>query len=109
MELFKKKGKQPEEKTAERNCIEDRELKMNLANTAVGLLVPGEDFEQLENTRCEFGYLFWIEEHGLEALFKITTDKRECYVAAQKESLMRLNINEELFRSTAETFLSMHQ
>ena len=73
------------------------------------LLGPGEDFEQLENTRCEFGYLFWIEEHGLEALFKITTDKRECYFAAQKESLMRLNFNEELFRSTAETFLSMHQ
>ena len=53
--------------------------------------------------------MFQIEDHGLVALFKLTTDKGTAYFAAQKTSLMRLNFTEELFRSTTETFLSMHQ
>ncbi len=105
MGLFGKKKKQP----AERNAIDDRNLKMNLADTALGLLVPGEDYGELANTRCEFGYLFDIEGHGIEALFKLTTDKTTAYFAAQGDKLMRLNFNEDLFKSTTEGFLEMHK
>lgn len=104
MGLFGKKKKQP----AERNAIDDRNLKMNLADTALGLLVQGEDFNELANTQCEFGYLFDIDGHGIEALFKLTTDKTTAYFAAQGDKLMRLNFNEELFKSTTDGFLSMH-
>ncbi len=105
MGLFGKKKKQP----AERNAIDDRNLKMTLADTALGLLVPGEDYGELVNTQCEFGYLFDIEGHGIEALFKLTTDKTTAYFAAQGDKLMRLNFNEDLFKSTTEGFLEMHK
>ncbi len=105
MGLFGKKKKQP----AERNAIDDRNLKMNLADTALGILVQGEDYGELANTKCEFGYLFDIEDHGIEALFKLTTDKTTAYFAAQGDKLMRLNFNEELFKSTTEGFLGMHE
>lgn len=105
MGLFGKKKKQP----AERNAIDDRDLKMNLANTALGLLVQGEDYGELANTKCEFGYLFDIDGHGIESLFKLTTDRTTAYFAAQGDKLMRLNFNEELFKSTTDGFLSMHK
>ena len=93
----------------ETNEINNRELKEKLANTALQLLVQGEDYDQLAYTSCEFGYLFHIEGHGLEALLKLTTDKGVFYFAAQKESFMRLNFNEALFQSTTKQFLSLHQ
>lgn len=105
MGLFGKKKKQ----SAERNAIDDRELKINLADTALGLLAEGEDFTELANTKCEFGYLFDIEGHGIEALFKLVTDKTTAYFAAQGDKLMRLDFNEELFRTTVESFLDMHE
>lgn len=104
MGLFGKEKKQP----SERNAIDDSKLKINLADTALGLLVKGEDFTELANTKCEFGYLFEIEGHGIEALFKLETDMTVAYFAAQGDKLMRLNFNEELFRSTTEDFLDMH-
>lgn len=99
-------GKKP---PAERNAIGDRNLKMNLVDAALGLLVQGEDYGELANTQCEFGYLFDIEGHGIEALFKLTTDKTTAYFAAQGDQLMRLNFNEGLFKSTTEGFLNIHK
>lgn len=102
-------GKNNKNKSAEKNEIDNKELKENLATAALGLLKQGEDYSELSFTKCEFGYLFVIEEHGLEALFKITTDKGEFYFAAQRDSIIRLNFNEELFQTTTDTFLSLHQ
>lgn len=106
MGLFGKKKKQ--DAPGERNEIGNHDLKVNLANTALGLLVQGEDYEELANTQVTFGYLFDIDDHGLEALYKIVTDKTTAYFAAQGDKLMRLNFNEELFDTTVEGFLSMH-
>ena len=115
--IFGGKKKEPEEPKApsaesapaEENRIGDRELTANLADAAMGMLAQGVDYGDLAGTQCQFGYLFWIEDHGLEGLFKISTDKTTAYFAAQKDKLMRLNFTEELFRSTTETFLSMHK
>ena len=108
MGMFDKfKGKQKEPK--ETNEIENRELKVNLADTAMGMLERGVDYQELAGIQCQFGYLFSIEDHGLEALFKITTDTTTAYFAAQKQSRMGLHLNEELVCSTTDTFLSLHQ
>lgn len=96
-------------KSSERNEITNKDLKEMLANTALGILVQGEDYEELAGTTVQFGYLFDIDNHGLEALFKIITDKTTAYFAAQGEKLMLLNFNDELFQSTTETFLSLHE
>ncbi len=103
MGLFSKKKK------SEKNQIDNKELKENLANTALSVLKQGEHYEKLDYTTCEFGYLFVIEGHGLEALFKITTDKGTFYFAAQGDTLQMLDFNEELFKQTTETFLSLNQ
>ena len=71
MGLFNKKKKQ----NGERNEINNKVLKERLANAALQMLTEGEDYDQLAYTVCEFGYLFDIDGHGLEALFKIKTDK----------------------------------
>lgn len=106
MGLFGKKKKQ--DAPHESNEMNNHELKTNLADTALGLLAPGEDFDDLAGTKVEFGYVFMIEDHGIEALYKIITDKTTAYFAAQGDKLMRLNFNEELFRSTVDGFLEMH-
>ncbi|MBQ3559687.1 MAG: hypothetical protein IJA07_09265 [Agathobacter sp.] len=100
--IFKQKGNRE-------NQIENRGLKENLANAALGLLVQGVDYENLAYIEVEFGYLFLIENHGLEALYKITTDKDVFYFVAQQEKLMRVEINEAMFKTTTETFLEMHE
>ena len=109
MGLFGKKKDKPEEKPSERNMMDNHDLKVNLANTALGLLVQGEDYEELAHTQVTFGYLFEIDGHGLEALYKITTDKTTAYFAAQGDKLMRLTINEDMFDSVVEGFLSAHR
>lgn len=107
-DIFKKKEKAELNQNPE-NQIANRGLKENLANAALGLLVQGVDYEDLAFTEVEFGYLFVIENHGLEALYKITTDKGVFYFAAQEEKLMSVEISEAMFKATTETFLEMHQ
>ena len=106
--IFKKKEDTEVNKNPE-NQIGNMKFKENLANMALGLLEQGTDYEDLAYTQVEFGYLFLIQNHGFEALFKITTDKRVIYFAAQEEKLMRVEINEEMFKTITEQFLEMHQ
>lgn len=103
-----KKFKNSEKHKLEKNEINNKMLKEGLFSAAIDMLTEGEDYQQLVNTECEFGYLFDIEDHGLEALFKITTDKGTFYFAAQREALMRLNINEAYFQATKDSFLMLH-
>lgn len=93
----------------ERNEITNKNLTEMIANTALKIMVQGEDYEELAGTTVKFGYLFDIDNHGIEALFKVITDKTTAYFAVQSENMMRLNFNEELFQSTTETFLSLHE
>lgn len=91
------------------NEINNKELKENIANTALGLLVEGVDYKELAYTKVEFGYLFDIEEHGIEALFKVITDTTIAYYAVQVDRLMRLNLTEELFKAYVEGFLDTNR
>ena len=111
MGLFNKNKKKQntEKQNTEKNEIGNKTLKENLAGVALQMLTEGQDYAQLAYTQCEFGYLFVIDGHGLEALFKVTTDKGIFYFAAQKSSVIRIDINEELFIGTTSKFLSLHE
>lgn len=106
MSFFKKK--EPEKRPREKNEIANKPLKENLANAALGILQQGTDYEELAYTTVEFGYLFDIEGHGLEGLFKVVTDKTTAYFAVQGMRLMRLNFSEGLFQATVDGFLDLH-
>lgn len=108
MGIFDKISSRKKNNTKERNEINNKGLKETLANTALSTLKPGEHYNDLTYTKVEFGYVFEIDEHGIEALFKIITDKETFYFAAQKDSLIILNFNEELFKTTTEGFLDLH-
>ncbi|WP_443666670.1 hypothetical protein [Eshraghiella crossota] len=103
MGIFKKK--QPKEK----NEIENKVLKENIANAALAQLSQGDDYKSLAYTKVEFGYLFDIENHGIEALFKIITDKDTFYFAVQGANLLRLTLTEELFSSYVDGFFATRQ
>lgn len=95
-------------KPKESNEIANRELKENIANTAIGILQKGTDYDELDLTRVEFGYLFDIEGHGVEALFKVITDRTTAFFAVQGKKLIRLEFTEPLFQTTVEGFLALH-
>ena len=92
----------------ESNEINNKELKENIANVAIGLLEEGSDYNELAYTKVEFGYLFDIDDHGMEALLKVITDKTTAYFAVQGTSMMRLNFSDELFNTTVEGFMNFH-
>lgn len=102
MEIFDKK------KPRESNEIRNSVLRARLMDAAFNLLAI-RDYMEIANTMCTFGYLFDIEGHGIEALFKLKTDRKTAYFAVQGDKLIRLNFNEELFKSTTEDFLELHK
>ena len=90
------------------NKIEDKELKEWIANNAINLLEKDKDYTELTNTKVEFGYLFDFENHGIEALLKVFTDKDTIYFAVQGQKMMRLNLTEEIFNTYVEGFVKIH-
>lgn len=111
MGLFgKKKAAEPagKKQKAEKNMINDTALKEELANAAIATLTAGEDYTDPAGIQCEFGYLIDIEEHGIEALFRLTTDKGVFYFADQRGKILRLAFDEKLFKVTTDSFLAIH-
>ncbi len=92
----------------ESNEIANKPLKENIADAALSMLIRGEDYEELAYTKVEFGYLFYIEAHGIESLLKIITDKTTAYFAVQGEKMIRLDFSEELFKTTVDGFMDIH-
>ncbi|MCX8525598.1 hypothetical protein OF897_16920 [Chryseobacterium formosus] len=86
-----------------------KEVKEILANTAVLELEEGEDFVELARTKVEFGYIY-LREDKYESLFKVITDKKIVFFAAQRGSLMRLQdtFTEEQFQGTVEQMKAFH-
>ena len=104
----KSKSEAKERQANEKNEISNAKLKENIATAAITTLHKEGEYSDLAFTNVEFGYLFTIEGHGVEALFKVITDRGTYYFAAQKTSVLRLNINEALFSETTKQFLELH-
>ena len=89
--------------------IHDKALKERIADYAVNSLQKDLDYTELNNTMVQFGYLYEFENHGLEALFKLVTDKTSAYFAVQGEKMMRLNLTEAVFDAYVESFLELYK
>ena len=48
--------------------------------------------------------MYDIENHGIESLFKVITDKNTFYFAVQGEELLRLELDEALFAAYVDGF-----
>lgn len=104
--MFFKNNKRTKPK--EINEINNSSLKESLADQALGLLRQGIDYNDLVHTKVKFGYLFNIENHGIEALFKVITDKTIVYFAVQGRQMTILDFSENLFQATVDGFMSLH-
>lgn len=94
----------------EKNLVYDQQLKERLANTALKMLadnnlITNDDYKGLS---LHMGYIFLTEEEKVEALFKICFSGKTHYFAAQKGSLMAVNLNEEMYQQTINYMVANH-
>ena len=85
------------------NQIKNIELREKLGDYAFSLLVPGKDYQEFENPILTFAYLYTFKNsNDIEALFKIINEGKSFYFAAQKKTVIRLKIDENLFNQLSE-------
>ena len=84
------------------NQIHNRELKENLANAALGVLMQNNlvTQEELSGLGYRVGYLFSLDNGQIEGLFQITVSGKAFPFAAQKGKLMMLNIDQNMYEQT---------
>ena len=105
MGLFRKKQLPKSEK----NLIDDKEQKEIVANFAIDFLTKNNIISDLNGISCEFGYIFYIENHGYECLFKISKETKVYYFAFQWSALQMLNMDEGTYQAYVSTFLEIHK
>ena len=94
----------------ETNQIYNRELKENLVNAAVGVLMNNELITQddFASLGVSMGYLFTKDDGQIEGLFQISFSGKAYYFAAQNGNLMMVNINDAMFEQTVNYMKSNH-
>ena len=93
----------------EQNLINNKEEKDRFANMAINLLISNNIISDYNGISCEYGYLYLIEGHGYEGLFKIKKMDKIYYFAVQGTNIEMVNLDENGFSFHAETFLNMHK
>ena len=103
MGLFKNKKQ-------EVNQINNKELKEKLLDNALAFLVNANEIktEDFKGIQAKFGYLLMLENHGIEALFKIIKDDKIFYFAFQQNTLRFLDLSEQQFESVTQHMLDLH-
>jgi len=101
MGLFNRKKK-------EENLINNQEMKDQLANNAINILMQNRIISDFNNIECEYGYLYNIEGHGFEGLFKIKKLDKIYYFVVQGNNMQMVNLNEEQFEAYKMSFIEMH-
>ena len=99
----RRKAKEQEQKQGRpqaENCMGDKGLKEELGNMALNILVEAHELDanDLAGAKVTFAYLLKIENHGLEALFKVLKNGTLYYFAAQGDTVMRVALNEGQYR-----------
>lgn len=84
------------------NQVYNRELKENLVNAAIGVLMDNKQItnEDFPSVSISMGYLFTTEDQQVEGLFQIGFSGKTYYFAAQKGKLMMVSIDESMFQQT---------
>ena len=93
----------------EQNLINNKEEKDRFANMAINLLITNNIISDYNGISCEYGYLYLIEGHGYEGLFKIKKMDKIYYFAVQGTNIEMVNLDENGFSFHAEKFLNMHK
>ena len=93
------------------NQIYNRELRQDLGNTSISILMQNELIkeEELRNLAISVGYMFTTDEGQIEALFNISCGEKSFYFAAQKGKLMLVNINRKMYEQTISYMESCHE
>ncbi|MBO4882493.1 MAG: DUF4272 domain-containing protein [Lachnospiraceae bacterium] len=92
------------------NQIRNSELKENLVNTAINILVQNnlvtkDDFPGLT---VNVGYLFTKDNGQFESLFRLDFTGKTFYFALQEGKLMIIDIDDNMFNGTVEQMKSFH-
>lgn len=97
-------------KKTEVNQINNKELKEELLDNALACLVNAHEIttEDFKRIQAKFGYLLMLENHGIEALFKIIKDDKIYYFAFQQNTLKFIDISEQQFESVTQYMLKNH-
>lgn len=93
----------------EQDLINNKEEKEKFANMAINLLVSNNIISDYNGIGCEYGYLYLIDGHGYEGLFKIKKMDKIYYFAIQGTSIEMVNLDENLFELHKQSFLDMHK
>ncbi len=99
-----------DKKKQEVNQIGNKELKDKILDNALAFLVNAKEIEtkDFEGIQAKFGYLLMLENHGIEALFKIIKAEKVFYFAVQQQTLRLLDISEQQFESVTQHMLDLH-
>lgn len=96
----------------EKNQMANASIKEKIASLAIKTLETNQIVtkEDLEEIRVNFGYIFTKEDGALEALlYVLTKSQNKYYFAVQKEKLLLLNMNEELFKETVDNMKNLYE
>ena len=92
------------------NQIFNRNLKNQIGNAAIGILLENELIkeDELYSVGLNVGYMFTTEEDELEALFSITCSEKVFFFAVQHDRLMLINIDQAMFDQTLSDMEKYH-
>jgi hypothetical protein len=90
-----------------KNKLDDKELKEMIGNSALGLLTQGNDYDSLSGLIVQFSYIFQTPE-GIEAMFKITTDKKVLKFGVNRSKIMLIDLPDETFEEIAAMTIDRH-
>ena len=93
----------------EENLINNNQETEKFANQALNILMTNNFITDYNNISCEYGYLYKIEGHGYEGLFKIKKETNTFYFAVQGEELKMVKLDEQHFEAYKQSFLEMHK
>ena len=90
-----------------KNVLDNKELKEMIGNSALTLLTQGNDYDSLVGLIVQFSYIFQTPD-GIEAMFKITTDKKVLKFGVNKSKVMLIDLPDEAFEEIAAMTIKMH-
>lgn len=102
----------------EKNEINNNDLKIGIANSAIEMLINEKKIQKLDNTKLEYGYIFAKENGEIEALLKIIISTKKSifskvtdqtfYFAVQEKTLKLLSITENQYQSVIKQMEEFH-
>lgn len=91
------------------NLINNNDEKEKFANLALNILINNNMVSDVNGISCEYGYLYNIDGHGYEGLFKIKKLDKTYYFAVQGEELKMISLDEPHFIAYRDSFIERYK